>query len=64
MKLKQVTRLMYATARVKIYDPEELNYGHVYKGEAEYIPNKYKNRKIGIIGSDTTYINIFLEYDE
>ena len=63
MKLKELIKCMYATARIRIFDAEE-NSQVVYRGESEYIPNKYLDREIRVIDSATTYINIFLEYKE
>ena len=63
MKLKELRKRMYATARISIFDAE-FNNQVVYRGESEYIPDEYLDREIRLIDSATTYINILLEYKE
>ncbi len=58
MKLKELIKHMYATARICIFDAE-FNNQVVYRGESEYVPDEYLGRKIRVINSATTYINIF-----
>ena len=61
MKLKDLIKHMYATARICIFDAE-FNSQVVYRGESEYIPDEYLDREIRLIDNATTYINILLEY--
>ena len=61
MKLKELIKHMYATARICIFDAEFDNLV-VYIGESEYIPDEYLDREIRLIDNATPYINILLEY--
>lgn len=62
MKIKELEKLLYSTARVRIYDSNDGFYCYPrYKGEAEYIPDIFKDREIRAIDSETTNIAIILE---
>lgn len=63
MKLKDLIKHMYATARICIFDAE-FNSQVVYRGESEYIPEEYLDREIRLIDNGTTHVNIILEYKE
>lgn len=62
MKLKELTDIMYATARVCIYDSNDgFNCYQAYEGEACSIPGLYMNRIVHAIDSETPRIAIILE---
>ena len=63
MKLKDLIKHMYATARICIFDAE-FNSQVVYRGESEYTPDEYLDREIRLIDNGTTHVNIILEYKE
>lgn len=63
MKLKELTDIMYATARVYLYDSDGFYCFPVYNGEAYNIPELYMNRTVHSIDSGLA-ITIILECEE
>lgn len=65
MKVKDLTDIMYYTARVCIYDSLDGWYCYpVYKGVFGEIPQTYMNRVINTIDSETTRIALILKFEE
>lgn len=62
MKLKELTDIMYATTRVRIYDSNDgFNCYPAYAGKACSIPGLYMNRTVHAIDSEAPRIAIILE---
>lgn len=65
MKLKELVDIMYATARIRIYDSNDGFYCYpVYSGETDGVPELYMNRTVHAIDSETTRIAIILESED
>lgn len=65
MKINELEKLLYSTARVRVYDSNNGFYRYpLYKGDVKHIPDIFKDREIRSIGSETTNIAIILEYEE